>query len=184
MSMDGCDPAPGAWGVDENGDGRAEFTEYDQDGNGVVEMIAHDSDGDGYAETLYLDRDQDGVLEEVQRDTNLDGRVDVQSVDDDRDGVLDRVFVDTDGDGVLELQDNLPAGPAGPIPVAPGQAPVDVPADTSMLPSEMQGQSPASLVEWLNDPAVQENSELKELIERVLNFNTKSASYFLGGKGD
>ena len=182
MSTDGCDPVPTA----------DDMTAVDHDHDGYAETLQWDQNRDGYAETLLIDRDLDGVTEETQIDSDLDGRVDTQLVDDDLDGATDRTYLDTDGDGDLEQQGQsvIPPGQPGGEPVDQGLAPTGEPADQGMaptgepaepfqLPTDMSGQSPEDLAQWLNHPNVQDNPELKQLIKDMLAFGPNSGGLFL-----
>lgn len=78
------------------------------------QTMSYDGDGDGFAETTMIDLDGDGVAdmfdaidpttgaEHITFDSDGDGIVDTIVSDFDGDGVFDMASMDSDGDGVLD----------------------------------------------------------------------------------
>lgn len=117
--------------IDIDGDGIADFTAVDSNGDGVFDSIIHqvDTDGDGYVDTImqYNDYNNDGVIDDVAMisDTDHDGYFDVtcHGYDTNGDGFIDTFdsvdynsdennemtghFIDSDNDGAPDAYLNL-----------------------------------------------------------------------------
>ena len=81
---------PGTMSFDGDGDGFAETTMVDFDGDGISDMFSTVDAAGG--EHVTLDSDGDGMLDTVVSDFDGDGTYDMASTDTDGDGQLDTSF--------------------------------------------------------------------------------------------
>src|SRR5688572_5224704 len=79
-------------------------TQYDTDGDGVVDMVVSD-DSDGLS--ALLDLDGSGSFETVLVDTDGDRIFETMATDTDDDGVIDTIGVDLDLDGYVDVVETV-----------------------------------------------------------------------------
>jgi len=97
---------------DQNGDGRIELEFGDANGDGVIDVVnlelyifdlTRDGDGDGILDYLDVDDDNDGASDLVEGGIDLDGNGFPDSpADFDNDGVPDYLDLDSDNDGIAD----------------------------------------------------------------------------------
>ena len=97
---------------DQNGDGRIELEFGDANGDGVIDVVdlelyifdlTRDSDGDGILDYLDVDDDNDGASDLIEGGLDLDGNGFPDSpADFDNDGVPDYLDLDSDNDGISD----------------------------------------------------------------------------------
>jgi hypothetical protein len=96
-----CDTSKVIFAFDRDGDNIPDFTDLDDDNDGITDLIEGmvDTDGDGIYDQWDLDSDNDGIQDVIEAggaDANGDGRIDItgtnwDAADADNDGLMDVV---------------------------------------------------------------------------------------------
>lgn len=80
------------------------WDEYDENENGITDLLAADYNNDGEYDVIQIDANEDQITDIYICDTNYDGEHDLMITDKDNNGSFEHFLIDGDYDGVYDTE--------------------------------------------------------------------------------